>query len=47
MDKKQAHKIGKQINKPIKVVKNNTKTLGALASATLTLYGIYKSNKKE
>lgn len=46
MDKKQAHKIGKKINKPIKIVKNNKAAFLAIASVAAKIYGTYKSNKK-
>lgn len=46
MDKKQAHKIGKKINKPIKFVKNNKTAFLVIASLAAKFYREYKSNQK-
>lgn len=47
MDKKQVHKIGKKINKPIKFVKQNMGTIASVVSAVATIITAVKIGKKE
>jgi len=47
MDKKQVHKIGKKINKPIKFVKQNKGTIASVVSAVATIITAVKIGKKE
>lgn len=47
MDKKQVHKIGKKINKPIKFVKQNTRTILSVVGLVATIIIAEKTGKKE
>lgn len=46
MDKKQVHKIGKKLNKPIKFVKQNMMTILSVASLVTTIIAL-NPDKKE
>ncbi|MCO4521054.1 hypothetical protein Si102_00210 [Streptococcus infantarius subsp. infantarius] len=47
MDKKQVHKIGKKINKPIKFVKQNKGTIAYVVSVVATIITAVKTGKKK
>ena len=47
MDKKQVHKIGKKINKPIKFVKQNKGTIASVVSAVAAIITAVNTGKKE
>lgn len=46
MDKKQVHKIGKKLNKPIKFVKQNMMTILSVAGLVTTIIAL-NPDKKE
>lgn len=47
MDKKQVHKIGKKINKPIKFVKQNKGAIASVVSVVASIITVVKTGKKE
>lgn len=47
MDKKQVHKIGKKINKPIKFVKQNKRAIAFVVNVVVTIIIAEKNGKKE
>lgn len=47
MDKKQVHKIGKMINKPVKFVKKNAGKIFTGVSAIASVVALYKTNKEK
>lgn len=47
MDKKQVHKIGKKLNKPIKFVKQNKGAIASVVSVVATIIIAEKTGKKE
>lgn len=46
MDKKQAHTIGKKINKPVKFVKKNAGVILSGVSTVASLVALYKNKTK-
>ena len=46
MDRKQKHKIGKNLNKPDTFVKKNTRNVLIGVSGVASLIALFKNNKK-
>lgn len=46
MDRKQIHKIGKNLNKPVTFVKKNTGNVLTGVSVVVSLIALFKDNKK-